>query len=61
MTTDELARKFNVLPNTPRVSLCQRGHYLGLVPRKLPNRRLDWPDEDVERLLKASADNTTTA
>ena len=26
--------------------LCRKGHYFGIRPRKLPNGRLDWPDDE---------------
>ena len=51
LTTQELADAIGVRPNTIRVSLCQKGHYFGLRPHKLPNRFLMWPEDSVERLL----------
>lgn len=42
-TTEELARDYGVKPQSIIVALCRKGHYCGLVPRKLPNRYLAWP------------------
>lgn len=50
-TTEELARLTRVRPASIRVSLCRSGHYCGMRPVKLPNRRLLWPAAAVERLL----------
>lgn len=58
LTTEQLAEKFHVKPNTIRTSLCRNGHWCGLRPVRLPNRFLAWPDDAVERLL-AQSQNTT--
>lgn len=42
LTTKELADEFKVKPDTVRRSYCLNGHYLGMVPKKLPNRLLVW-------------------
>jgi hypothetical protein len=47
LTTAEVAQLFLVRANTIRVSLCRCGHYLGIRPRKLGNRRLSWPKSEV--------------
>lgn len=44
--TDTLGAK----PQTARASLCLRGHWLGMRPVKLPNGRLLWDADEVERL-----------
>jgi hypothetical protein len=51
LPTKELARRFNVKEQTPRAALCRFGNYLGMIPRKLPNGRLSWSEEDADRLL----------
>lgn len=51
ITTDELANRFRVVPQTVRAGLCRKGHYLGLKPVKLPNGKLLWDSADVDRLL----------
>lgn len=51
LSTDELAPKLKASPKTIRWNFCTKGHYMGLVPLKLPNRRLLWPVSDVEKLL----------
>jgi hypothetical protein len=47
LNTEEFAAKNLVRPQTVRKSLCQAGHYMGIQPRKLKNRRLAWPDIQV--------------
>lgn len=42
LNTSELAELFRVEPDTIRRSYCVNGHYLGLKPVKLPNKRLIW-------------------
>lgn len=54
LSTAELAKIFKVSPKTVRWNFCTRGHYLSLVPRKLPNRILLWPVADVEKLLTSN-------
>lgn len=51
LTTSELAKLTRTQPASIRVSLCKRGHFNGLRPIKLPNRRLLWRADDVARLL----------
>lgn len=60
VSTEAAARLFNVQPNTLRASLCRQGHYLGIRPRKLPNRLLAWPLEDISRVMQGE-DATKTA
>lgn len=50
--TEKLAQLFHVRPGTPRSALCRNGHWLGLVPIKLPNGRLIWPAEPVRKILR---------
>jgi hypothetical protein len=38
-------------PDTLRVALCRNGSYYGVKPLKLPNGRLAWPNDTVERIL----------
>jgi hypothetical protein len=51
-TTEQTAFAFGVKPHTLRVSLCERGEYLGIRPVKLPNRRLLWPADAVDALAR---------
>lgn len=55
LTTEELAKKFRRNAKTARRSYCVNGHWMGLVPRKLPNRMLLWSAEEAERLLTGGA------
>lgn len=43
LTTEQLAEIFGVQPGTIRRGHSVDGHYMGLKPTKLPNRRLLWP------------------
>jgi hypothetical protein len=40
LPTERLAELVDVRPQTVRRGICTDGHYLGLIPVKLPNRRL---------------------
>jgi hypothetical protein len=50
LTTERLAEKIGVKAASIRVHLCRHGSYFGLRPVKLPNRRLLWPSDSLERL-----------
>lgn len=52
LSTAEVAAALRVSPNTLRIGLCQRGEYMGLRPVKLPNRRLLWDADAVERMAR---------
>ncbi|CAN7504510.1 hypothetical protein LJR296_003347 [Cupriavidus necator] len=54
LSTDELAAVLAVDPQSIRKSHSATGTYLGVRPRKLPNRRLLWPVDAVKRLLNGS-------
>lgn len=49
-STEEAARRLHVKPQTLRAALCRDGHYLGVQPRKMANRLLDWPAERIDTL-----------
>ena len=51
LTTEQFAEILHVKPETIRSGLCRTGNYCGIIPLKLPNRRLAWPAENVARLL----------
>ncbi|MCG5530957.1 hypothetical protein LRD18_08735 [Halorhodospira halochloris] len=51
LTTPELAKAIGMKPDSIRVRLCRTGSFYGLRPGKLPNGRLIWPADSVERLL----------
>jgi len=50
LSTEVTAARFWVEPQTLRASLCRNGHYMGMRPVKLPNGRLLWDAQEVERL-----------
>ena len=51
LTTPQLGARLGIKPESIRVRLCNTGSYFGLKPQKLPNGRLAWPANAVERLL----------
>jgi len=50
LTTEALAIRLGIRPQTLRAALCRNGHYYGLRPVKCPNRFLLWPADAVARL-----------
>lgn len=55
ISTEELAARLLVKEQTIRAGLCRAGHYLGLRPIKLANRRLLWDATEVETLTAGEA------
>lgn len=53
-STEVLAEHLKIKPQTIRAALCRNGHYLGLRPIKLPNRRLLWSADALSALLNGS-------
>lgn len=53
--TDKIAELLDVKGESIRRSLSVNGHYMGIKPVKLPNRRLMWPLAEFERLLSGGA------
>lgn len=51
ITTEEVAVLFKVKPPSVLRRLSQTGSYFGIRPRKLPNRRLAWPLQAVQKLI----------
>lgn len=51
LDTAEAADRLRVKPQTLRRALCLQGAYLGLRPCKLPNGRLLWDAEAIDRLV----------
>ena len=51
LNTKELAECLRVEAQTIRRGYCVDGHYMGLKPLKLPNRRLLWPKAGALRIL----------
>lgn len=44
LSTNDFAEQYLVLPQSVRKRYSKTGSYHGVVPKKLPNRRLLWPD-----------------
>lgn len=50
-STEELGALSKNKPTSIRSAYSRQGHWLGLKPVKLPNRRLLWPADAVHRVL----------
>ncbi|EXI63724.1 MAG: hypothetical protein AW08_03911 [Candidatus Accumulibacter adjunctus] len=51
LSTESAAARLFLRPQTLRAALCRSGHFMGMIPIKLPNGRLLWDADAVERLL----------
>lgn len=51
LTTNQLADKLSLRPQTIRKCYSKTGAYLGVKPIKLPNGRLYWPTDAISKLL----------
>jgi hypothetical protein len=51
--TKELAALLNIKPQSIYKRLCETGTYWGLTPTKLPNGRLLWSANAIERMKQA--------
>ena len=51
LSTEELAALGKVVLQSIRAAVCRNGHWLGLRPVKLPNRRLLWDAIEAARVL----------
>lgn len=50
ISTEDLAARLGLRPQSIRKRYCQTGAYFCLRPAKLPNGRLMWPADSVEQL-----------
>lgn len=50
-STEETAALLRHVPQSLRAALCRSGHFLGMVPTKLPNGRLLWDAAAVNKLI----------
>lgn len=53
LSTADLAKRLHIQPHSLRAALNTRGSYYGITPIRLPNGRLDWPGDSMERLTQA--------
>ncbi|MFM0031182.1 hypothetical protein PQR70_33700 [Paraburkholderia madseniana] len=53
--TKELAALLNIKPQSIYKRLCETKTYWGLTPTKLPNGRLLWPADAIERMKQAQS------
>lgn len=51
LSTEEVAALAKLRPQSIRASLCRFGHWMGIRPVKLANRRLIWDTQAVSRVL----------
>ena len=56
-TTETLANGLCMKPQSIIAHVCREGSYFGLRPTKLPNGRLLWPGDAIQRLKSAGASN----
>jgi hypothetical protein len=59
-TTEALADATGHQPQTLRAGYCRNGHWCGIRPAKLPNGRLLWPADAIERLTAGDATKPAT-
>ncbi|KUZ59770.1 DNA-binding protein [Burkholderia ubonensis] len=52
ITTEELAELLSIRPQSIRKRYCQTGAYFSLRPVKMPNGRLMWPADALEKLAE---------
>ena len=55
LTTEQLAEQVQIKAQSLRAAFCRDGHWCGIRPVKLPNRRLLWPADAVNALLSGGA------
>jgi len=51
LTTAEVAWLFGLKPESLVAAHCRNGNWNGIRPVKMPNRRLMWPSDDVQKIL----------
>lgn len=51
LTTEDVAAMFSVKAESVRGALSRKGHYYGIKPHKLPNGRLVWSADEVQKAL----------
>lgn len=51
MTTNDFAEQINILGPSIHRRYCLTGSYYGVTPTKLPNGRLDWPNDAREQVI----------
>ena len=56
LDTEPFAARNGVKAQSVRARYCRTGSYFGIVPKKLRNGRLKWPDEQAEAEHANNAD-----
>jgi hypothetical protein len=57
MNTRKLAEKIGCQSTSIHARYCRTGSFHGVLPEKLPNGCLIWPDDTVERLIELAKRN----
>lgn len=52
LSTEQVAERFGVLPQSVRHAISVKGSYCGIRPQKRANRFLAWPRAQVEAVLR---------
>ncbi|WP_124093545.1 DNA-binding protein [Burkholderia gladioli] len=60
VSTEEFAARMMVLSATVLKTHSRTGQYAGVRPVRLPNRRLAWPVDEIEKLFLASRNRSAT-
>jgi hypothetical protein len=50
VNTKQLANQLDIRPESIHARFCRTGSYFSLVPDKMPNGQLFWPDDSIEQL-----------
>lgn len=58
-STGAFAAAVDVEPQSILKAHSKDGHYCGVRPIKLPNRRLAWPVAEIEKLFSAPSNHST--
>jgi hypothetical protein len=54
LSTEEFAEQLTIRPQSIRKRYCQTGGYFGVRPVKMPNGRLMWPADAIQKLTEAA-------
>lgn len=54
-STNEFADELRLRPQSVRKRYSQQGSYYGIFPEKLPNGRLRWPADALDKLARGSS------
>lgn len=58
LSTKDFGKLFNLKPQTVRKNYCLNGHVYGVVPKKMPNKKLGWPTDNALEVLYGNQPTT---